>query len=262
MARRRKLPRQRQPRAIERAYARDLLALVKKLRAAGDRAIAKLKEIDRRNRSDSWRTDKVPDRNVEEVTTVLRGLRTQFDTIVKKARPGLIAQGVGERTSAFAMKAADDVVRGAVTIPSEKLADKKLLKTFQRENVKLVESIPKKLHAQLTDVIGEGWGKGRRVEDIAADIGERFDVTESRAKLIARTEVSKLSAQVTRARHEQIGITKFVWISSRDERVRELHQEYDGNVYRYDSPPEDGLPGTPPNCRCIGEPVIPDLEDE
>lgn len=271
---RRKLPIQRRPTSIERRYTRDLLALVKRLRPAVVKALAKLEAIDERNRSrqDADRVD-VDGRNAEDVTTVMRGVRVAFDAIIKKARPGLLAQGVDKRTTAFAVAAADDVVRGVTTVPATSVVKGVDHKAFIRENTALIKSIPAQLLEQVGERIETDWMAGRTIDSMTDHVAERFGVAESRARLIARDQVGKLNAKVTEARHKQIGAVSYRWRTSRDERVRgnpaglypeadPSHWDREGVEFRYDDPPEDGPPGFAVQCRCFAEPVIPDLEDE
>ena len=59
-----------------------------------------------------------------------------------------------------------------------------------------------------------------------------------------------------------LGITQYIWRTSRDERVRESHLVLEGKTFSWDSPPDVGHPGQDINCRCTAEPVIPGLEDD
>lgn len=283
MASRKKKPkRPRYPHAIERDYAKQLLRLVDALRVPVRRALVKLKQVDRAaGRLDAEGT--IPERNAAEVTRSLRGLKAQFDTIVKRARIGLIAQGVEKRTNAFSTKAVDDVIkpliggggkaRGVVTIPTTKITEGVNSKAIIKENVDLIRSIPDRLFPEVRRVVEEGWSKGRTVDDLADDVEKRFGVSESRARLIARDQIGKINAKVTEARHKEIGIEKFTWGTAGDERVRgnpaglypkarPSHWEREGKVFRYDDPPEGGNPGEDFQCRCVALPVIPDLDED
>ncbi|WP_442880212.1 minor capsid protein [Aurantimonas sp. A2-1-M11] len=60
-------------------------------------------------------------------------------------------------------------------------------------------------------------------------------------------------------RHQQAGVASYVWMSSRDERVRERHRALDGKEYRYGEPAgaEQGLPrGQPIQCRCVARGIV------
>lgn len=73
--------------------------------------------------------------------------------------------------------------------------------------------------------------KGRTPAAISNEIQRRFDVTKSKANLLARDQIGTLSADLTRTRQESAGVKEYIWRSSGDERVRACHRELDG-MYR------------------------------
>ncbi len=87
------------------------------------------------------------------------------------------------------------------------------------------------------------------IEDITGD-------EENRAVLIAVDQMGKQNAQITRYRQMHAGIEEFRWSTAKDGRVRPSDREREGNVYRWDDPPDGELPGEPIRCRCIGYPVF------
>ena len=117
-----------------------------------------------------------------------------------------------------------------------------------------------------TGILDDGFKAGTRVEDLRKQIRERFDVTRSKADLLARDQVLKLNAQITQTRQRQAGISEYRWSASNDERVREYHRELDGSIFRWDDPPitnEDGdrnAPGEDYQCRCVAIPILPPLD--
>ena len=84
----------------------------------------------------------------------------------------------------------------------------------------------------------------------------KFGTIEGRAKVIARDQVGKLNGQLTQARQQALGITEYVWRTSRDQRVRDAHADRDGRRFRWSTAPADGHPGHPVQCRCVAEGVI------
>jgi SPP1 gp7 family putative phage head morphogenesis protein len=116
-------------------------------------------------------------------------------------------------------------------------------------------------------VVREGIHAGTRVENIKEQIKERFNVSESRARLIARDQVGKLNAQLAEQRQRALGVSRYEWSSSNDERVRPMHKELDHSIQRWDSPPitnEDGdrnHPGEDYQCRCQALPIVDDVLD-
>lgn len=135
---------------------------------------------------------------------------------------------------------------------------------WRKQNVERVTSLLEHERDELADILRKGANK--TVEALRQDIEERLDVSRRKADLLARDQVLTLNAQITEARHKAAGIEEYVWTTAGDERVRESHEEVDGETFRWDDPPEiDGElvhPGQPINCRCIPFPVLPELEDE
>ncbi len=65
---------------------------------------------------------------------------------------------------------------------------------------------------------------------------------------------------INQLRQEDLGIELYIWRSQGDAKVRDSHAANDARVFRWDSPPEDGHPGTAHNCRCYAEPVLPGVQ--
>lgn len=100
-------------------------------------------------------------------------------------------------------------------------------------------------------------GNEYRNSEIAKLLAATREIGINRAKTIARTTISQYNAELTKENATKNGINSYIWSSSDDERVRESHQEVDGQSFTFDDPPEiDGEkvnPGEPINCRCIAE---------
>jgi SPP1 gp7 family putative phage head morphogenesis protein len=123
-------------------------------------------------------------------------------------------------------------------------------------NVALIKSIPEQYFDKVGDAVTKGIESGLRYEDIAKEIQRVGDVTESRAKLIARDQVSKLNGSMSQVRQMSIGIDRYTWSTAGDERVREMHAELDGQEFSWTDSPPDGHPGEAVCCRCVAIPVI------
>lgn len=127
---------------------------------------------------------------------------------------------------------------------------------FTRENVALLKSIPEQFFSDLEKTLSADIADGARWEDMAADIEDRYGVAQSRAELIARDQVGKFNGDLNRTRQTDLGITRFVWRTMGDERVREEHQERNGHTYEWTDPPGGETPGEPIQCRCYAEPDV------
>lgn len=127
-------------------------------------------------------------------------------------------------------------------------------------NIQLIESIRTQYLDKVKNTVMQAMVHGALNKDLAEQLKKLGKDVESRAMLIARDQSSKLNAALTRARHEEVGIKKYMWSTSGDERVRESHAEKDGQIFEYTNPPADtGHPGHDVNCRCVQIPVLDDV---
>lgn len=129
----------------------------------------------------------------------------------------------------------------------------------------LITSIPREAAERVRKLTLEGITQGTRPREIAKEIMRSGEVAESRATLIARTEVSRTATELTRARAEHVGSTHFIWRTAGDSDVRPTHRALNGKVFRWDDPPEcdpghHALPGAIWNCRCYPEPLLDEAE--
>jgi len=132
---------------------------------------------------------------------------------------------------------------------------------LQQEQVALIQSIPIEAAERAQKLALEAVISGDRAEEIAQELMRTTQVTESRAKLIARTEVARTNAVITQARSQYVGATHYIWRTARDASVRDTHKKLEGKVFSFADPPEipnEGRhgPGEFPNCRCYAEPII------
>jgi SPP1 gp7 family putative phage head morphogenesis protein len=105
---------------------------------------------------------------------------------------------------------------------------------------------------------------GTNLNDLTTKIydimSERTDVTDSRARLIARDQTAKLNGELTQIRQQDLGVESYVWRTVGDERVRDTHEENDGQTFAWSDPPaETGHPGEDYQCRCWAEPILPEF---
>lgn len=134
------------------------------------------------------------------------------------------------------------------------------MKAATKDNIALIKTIPEQYFDRVTETVTNGWNNGMRWETLVKQIERDGGVTENRAKLIARDQTSKMNAAFNQERQQQVGIEKYEWSTSRDERVRESHAEMDGRVCEWAKPPiVDGEPvhaGEAIACRCAAIPIV------
>lgn len=141
---------------------------------------------------------------------------------------------------------------------SPRIAEK--VNAMTTANVQLIKSISSQYLDKVQNAVTQAVVNGKPNKDLVQQIKDIGKTTEKRAIFIARDQSSKLNAALTQARHEDVGITKYTWSTSGDERVRESHVEKDGQVFEYANPPADtGHPGHDFNCRCVAIPYLGDV---
>jgi SPP1 gp7 family putative phage head morphogenesis protein len=130
---------------------------------------------------------------------------------------------------------------------------------FVSENVALIKSLPDRYFQEIERTVIAAIREGKRNEEVAADMEERYSIASSRATLIARDQIGKFYGELQQARQTQLGIDRYIWRTVRDNRVRPDHEEREGEIFAWDDPPEDGHPGEPIQCRCWAEPILDDI---
>jgi SPP1 gp7 family putative phage head morphogenesis protein len=178
-----------------------------------------------------------------------------YETVKKKAIPAAETQGkrVGRMVDEDSRRVLGIDPRLMPSVGPQ-------LDSFAIENVRLITKMTEEQHQAILKVINENFGL--RHEELSEKLEAAFGVSQARADLIARDQTLKLAGDLTHIRQTQAGITSYVWTTSLDERVREEHAALEGEVFRWDSPPSVGHPGTDYCCRCTAYPLVPGFEDE
>ena len=138
-----------------------------------------------------------------------------------------------------------------------------------KRNIDLIRSIPVQYIEGVKESVYKGLEDGRSAKAIGKEITAIGGVAERRGQFIARDQLGSVYGDLTKKRQENLGLKRFKWIASNDERVRESHEKIDGMVFDWDKgaagpgvPLEvQGLvPGEDYNCRCTSTIVQEDVE--
>lgn len=138
-----------------------------------------------------------------------------------------------------------------------------LLHQLMEENVHLITSLPSEAADKVHEMIIDNLSKGVRSSTFIPKLLEMGDITEARARTIARTETARAANGLTRVRAAHAGSEGYIWRTSKDGDVRESHKEMEGAYVRWDTVPtlSDGTKthaGEIYNCRCFAEPIFPE----
>jgi HK97 family phage portal protein len=145
--------------------------------------------------------------------------------------------------------------------------DPGVLRVIERDSERVAQSVTK-LHDELRNIVHKGLKEGESIDAVTKRIARK--VGPGRAGRIVRTEAHAASQDGTAESFRQCGIEQKMWLSQRDNRVRDTHREADGQVRKMNEPFEvggyemdrPGDPAGPPEevceCRCSMLPVPSD----
>ncbi len=252
-------------------YLADLLLIVEACRRAGAEVEAGLAvhwadfvpAADRRRASDTPPPPGAPLPSPPGLDVLLEQAARRFGNIDAVAER--LAKLAAQRTLGSVDEAlAENLVRAVGVDISSYLAPDSDIRAALAEateaNIALIKSIPTQYLDGIRETVQRAFAAGERFESVAKRIERVGDVTASRAKLIARDQVSKMNAAFNEVRQVSVGVEKYIWSTSHDERVRPSHRDMNGEVVAWKEPREvDGErvhPGEPVNCRCVAIPVI------
>lgn len=171
-------------------------------------------------------------------------------------RAGRYAEAVNKREWKRVIREAYgvDILRGEPRLPE-------LLSAWENENLALIKSLPAQAVERLRSRMTTGLTFGTSLRDLRNMVIEQTGASEKRAHLIARDQIGKLNGQLAQYRQSNAGVTSYIWRSMQDERVRTTHRQFDGRTYSWKKGSPEGHPGQPIFCRCVADPIFPDLDE-
>jgi SPP1 gp7 family putative phage head morphogenesis protein len=254
-------PRSVYPHGIERRYERFLSGLLKEI----DDEIAKvytiipmaLKEWELLTRNDSF---------VDQFSRFFDNIKQLASLKIAQATP--VIEDFAFETQEWNRKDFSRVVNsvlGVNVIASEPWLKPKM-DVFVKQNVEYITKLMTDDVNTIQAIVQNGVVTQTSTRNLTAEIKKKMNMSENRAELIARDQIGKYNGQLTQLRQQNLGGKKYIWRTSKDERVRTLHQNRDGQVFSWDNPPDetddDGHPGEPIQCRCYAEMIFDEDDDE
>ena len=111
-------------------------------------------------------------------------------------------------------------------------AQNDVLQAVVQENVSLIRSILSQYFTQIEGFVMRSVQTGRDMSQLAKDLQRQYGVTKRRAALIARDQNEKATANLTRARQLESGLTTALWMhSSAGKEPRPSHVANNGKSY-------------------------------
>lgn len=125
-----------------------------------------------------------------------------------------------------------------------------------RANVSLIHDINSKNRSAVEEILRDAQVNRRPKKYVTDALAKAMGITKRRARLIANDQIYKLNIALTSFRNQQLGIDYYEWDHTPQEHPRPEHIKRDGRLFRWDTPPWDGLPGFAPGCQCKSVPVV------
>lgn len=106
------------------------------------------------------------------------------------------------------------------------------------------------LAESLSEVLGGALLSGQSIEKTTKQIKDRFNVSKYYAERLVRTETNHFNNEADARAYEDMGIDKYVFVATLDNRTSEICQSHDNKVYDYkDKEVGVNFPPLHPNCR-------------
>jgi SPP1 gp7 family putative phage head morphogenesis protein len=185
--------------------------------------------------------DQAVDRHEVDASKLVRSAASQFQDVAKR------------------LEIAPDLSEGSLG----------RIATDYTQNMKLwIQKFSKESIQELRGVVEENAREGYRFDNLMDQIQNRYEVTKTKAKFLARQETSIFMSTFRANKFKEAGVRKYQWSTAHDSRVRDRHADLDGTVQFYDSPPivdqrtgRRGNPGFDYNCRCVDIPLVEKLQE-
>ena len=125
-------------------------------------------------------------------------------------------------------------------------------------NVDLIKTIPPRFHESLRRRITQEFAAApfdqKRLMELFQD---EYGSTNYNLRRLTRDQTQKMNASLNEMRQRDLGVEKYIWRTSEDERVRPTHSDNNGKTFDWTNPPPvTQHPGSDVLCRCNAEPII------
>lgn len=125
-------------------------------------------------------------------------------------------------------------LQGALTSSGKAVRDQ--LDIDRELNASLITNMSTEFKQRISTTIMTNVQSGERSTNLITQIKEDFNVSESRAKLIARDQTSKLNGSLVKVRSQALGSKTYIWSGVADERERTSHRVLNGMLCKIDDP--------------------------
>lgn len=103
---------------------------------------------------------------------------------------------------------------------------------------------------RLSEILGGALISGQSMSKTIMEVQKAFDVGKYYAERLVRTETNHFNAEAEALAYEELGVERYVFVATLDNRTSEKCQNHDGKVYSFkDKKTGVNYPPLHPNCR-------------
>ena len=208
-------PRQLYPLSLEKIYQKELLRYV--------RAYHKLIKQNLYPKLPQFKQEYTNiDSYVDETRDITEQVSNTMMIEYSDAALSSMLYSIATKTNAFNKKQTYKVLKGILGIdlfyndPELRIA----IEPFITSNVELIKSMGDDYRKRIRETISAAGRNAYTVTETSKLLEKQFRISKNRARLISRDQIGKFNGQLTRLRHQNLGITEYKWQTALDERVR------------------------------------------
>jgi uncharacterized protein with gpF-like domain len=184
-------------------YRRKLLELLKFINQHTEEVLMPiLQQHQTQYIADSW---------VDDIKTALSRLAARFNSITQFSNSlsnSVVNQVNQINSNQFKSQFKNNL---GLDIFSSEEGLQPFLQAKVQENIELIKSIPEDFLSRISTTVYQGVTQGLSSKEISKNIASAYDVSQRRAKFIARDQVAKINAAITQKRQEDLGIDEYIW---------------------------------------------------
>ncbi|ECB9834405.1 phage head morphogenesis protein [Listeria monocytogenes] len=249
----RRVPKTRYPYNLEKSYSKQLLILIDEIASAVlyEFDISISKEIEQlKVRSDSLKKDGITDA-IQKVINKAKALSLGIFNPAEKY--SIASKHVRAINNTSKTQIGNQMRSQSVDPTQSEPWLKDFMETSIAENTSYITSIADDYISKTEQIILRSVKSGQSSLETRNELVKQIGISEEKAKFIARDQTGTIFGQMNEERHKRAGIPGFTWSDSGDNKVRKLHQHYNGQTYSYEDP-NAPIPGTDYRCRCVAIP--------
>lgn len=141
----------------------------------------------------------------------------------------------------------------------------RIAKEYAEDVRRYIKDWTEKEIGELRGKIQSGTFGGIRYEEMIKTIQTSYNVSQNKAKFLARQETNLLMSKFKEVRYQDAGIGQYKWCTvagTKDHPVRPMHKALAGKIFSWNNPPvtddkgSRNNPGQDFGCRCYAKPIV------